>query len=213
LQTPRYQQQQRKEGLLPNTPETFTLSPHKIRQHHPKCSKFNNNVKAKNIQDSIVAVKATLNSTPNNNNHFNNEHQISSPENSEMVSLENLKNNNCNSDSGKDEKQKIVLLKMPKGGENELANVRIFVLFGYDLKQQLMNFLCLFKTNTAPVGLLSPPTSTRRRGSSVMFNEYVILHAPPAIPDPNVDQNSFSMEKMTQAGDGSVWQVSTTLQM
>jgi hypothetical protein len=111
---------------LPNTPETFTLSPHKIRQHHPKCVKHNNMVKAKNIQDSIEAVKATLTAQPaNNNNHFGGDHQLSSPENSDVVSLENLKNNNYNSDSGKDsEKQKIVLLKVPKGSDNDLVSVK-----------------------------------------------------------------------------------------
>jgi hypothetical protein len=55
--------------------------------------------------------------------------------------------------------------------------------------------------------LLSPPTSTRRRGSSVMFNEFVILHTPPAIPEPQNDKNALSVEKMTQTGEG-IWQVS-----
>jgi voltage-dependent calcium channel T type alpha-1G len=67
--------------------------------------------------------------------------------------------------------------------------------------------LCDFQNTAGSVGLLSPPTSQRRRGSSVMFNEYVILHTPPTIPEPNNDINSFSLEKMTQAGDGSIWQV------
>lgn len=40
-----------------------------------------------------------------------------------------------------------------------------------------------------------------------MFNEYVILHTPPTIPEPQSDKNAFSMEKMTQTGDGTIWQV------
>lgn len=61
--------------------------------------------------------------------------------------------------------------------------------------------------NSASSSLLSPPTSTRRRGSSVMFNEFVILHTPPTIPEPQNDKNALSVEKMTQTGDG-IWQVS-----
>lgn len=40
-----------------------------------------------------------------------------------------------------------------------------------------------------------------------MFNEYVILHTPPTIPEPTPDKNVCSSEKMTQTGDGSIWQV------
>jgi len=64
--------------------------------------------------------------------------------------------------------------------------------------------------NSASSSLLSPPTSTRRRGSSVMFNEFVILHTPPSIPEPQSDKNALSVEKMTQTSDG-IWQVSSNL--
>ena len=40
-----------------------------------------------------------------------------------------------------------------------------------------------------------------------MFNEFVILHSPPAIPEPQNDKNALSVEKMTQTGEG-IWQVS-----
>lgn len=75
------------------------------------------------------------------------------------------------------------------------------------------------QSNPCTSGFLSPPTSASRR-PSVMFNEYVLLHTPPAISEPltipsttttNVAQKSgtvCSSEKMTQAGDGSIWQVS-----
>lgn len=49
------------------------------------------------------------------------------------------------------------------------------------------------------------PTASRRR-SAVMFNEYVILHTPPANHQAN-DKNICSAEKTTQAGDGNIWQV------
>lgn len=50
--------------------------------------------------------------------------------------------------------------------------------------------------------------SANRRRSSVMFNEYVILHTPQTgegLPDGRLAKYS---EKMTQTSDGNVWQVS-----
>lgn len=44
-----------------------------------------------------------------------------------------------------------------------------------------------------------------------MFNEYVILHTPPTMPEPTPDKNICSSEKMTQTGDGSIWQVISDL--
>jgi hypothetical protein len=44
-----------------------------------------------------------------------------------------------------------------------------------------------------------------------MFNEFVILHTPPTIPEPQSDKNALSVEKMTQTGDG-IWQVSGIFQ-
>lgn len=40
-----------------------------------------------------------------------------------------------------------------------------------------------------------------------MFNEFVILHTPPKI-EPQNDKNTLSVEKMTQTGEGGIWQVS-----
>lgn len=40
-----------------------------------------------------------------------------------------------------------------------------------------------------------------------MFNEFVILHTPNTIPEPQNDKNALSVEKMTQTGEG-IWQVS-----
>lgn len=44
-----------------------------------------------------------------------------------------------------------------------------------------------------------------------MFNEYVILHTPPANHQTN-DKNICSAEKTTQTGDGNIWQVQHFLQ-
>ncbi|XP_055913399.1 voltage-dependent T-type calcium channel subunit alpha-1I isoform X3 [Eupeodes corollae] len=90
-----------------------------------------------------------------------------------------LKDDNTSCSSG----QKTILLKIPTGLDSE----------------QLINHPCTS-------GFLSPPSSARRR-SSVMFNEFVILHTPPSIPEPTQDKNVCSSEKMTQTGDGTIWQV------
>lgn len=47
-----------------------------------------------------------------------------------------------------------------------------------------------------------------------MFNEYVILHTPPAIADTNQSNNNKNVclsEKTTQAGDGNIWKVSDAI--
>lgn len=54
---------------------------------------------------------------------------------------------------------------------------------------------------------LSPPSSARRRSSSVMFNEYVILHKPPNVSEAQTNKNISQVEKTTQAGDGNIWKV------
>jgi hypothetical protein len=41
-----------------------------------------------------------------------------------------------------------------------------------------------------------------------MFNEFVILHTPPTIPEPQNERNILTVEKMTQTSEG-IWQVST----
>uniref|UniRef100_A0A1A9VSZ8 Ion transport domain-containing protein n=1 Tax=Glossina austeni TaxID=7395 RepID=A0A1A9VSZ8_GLOAU len=68
----------------------------------------------------------------------------------------------------------------------------------------------VLKENTHPCtsGFLSPPSATSRR-PSVMFNEYVLLHTPPALKEAATatEKTVSSSEKMTQAGDGSIWQV------
>ncbi|EDV92308.1 GH24843 [Drosophila grimshawi] len=143
-----------------------------------------------------------------------------------------------------DQQQKTILLKLPQQ-----------VIDSEQLILQLGN---LGKSNPCTSGFLSPPTSASRR-PSVMFNEYVLLHTPPALSaepassgtgaaaaaattttipttsgptaatiapsatsasigsnsgsssnqlSANLEKNNIlSTEKMTQVGDGSIWQV------
>lgn len=54
--------------------------------------------------------------------------------------------------------------------------------------------------------MLSPPGSAnmpRRRMSSVVFNDVVLLHGDQT--PPQTTRNVCSSEKMTQTGDGNLW--------
>ncbi|KAF5282496.1 hypothetical protein FQR65_LT14266 [Abscondita terminalis] len=71
--------------------------------------------------------------------------------------------------------------------------------------------------NDSPTNLLSPPSAqSHRRRSSVMFSEVIMLHgqetssAPAAssnLLSPLDKRNICSSEKMTQTGDGNIWQI------
>lgn len=54
--------------------------------------------------------------------------------------------------------------------------------------------------------LLSPPGTTNlsRRRSSVMFNDVVLLHGDQTMSQ--TTRNVCSSEKMTQTGDGNLWE-------
>ncbi|XP_049285506.1 voltage-dependent T-type calcium channel subunit alpha-1G isoform X3 [Anopheles funestus] len=192
----KYHMQKRKEGLIPCTPETITLSPNKIKAHHPKCPRMGallqhasitNLQQQKNKHDlqsnlSINRTGVALNHPETGNVPVDN--QVSSPEVSEIVSLENIKNNALNNSTNylNEDRQKVLLLKINNEDQSN----------GQD--------------HHCMPSLLSPPSAGRRR-SSVMFNEYVVLHTPPTITEPPQDKNVYCLEKMTQAGDGSIWQV------
>lgn len=46
------------------------------------------------------------------------------------------------------------------------------------------------------------------RKSSILINEYVILKAPVSKTEVNTNfNNNLSIEKMSQAGDGTIWKV------
>lgn len=110
----RYQYQQRKEGLLPRTPDNL-FSPQKIRCHHPKCPKMLGNhcggsnsgaaTKLTNLQEQSKQSNNQINSIQsaalNNTNHDD----ILS-DNSEIQSLNNTLS------ATMDEKQKMLLLKI-----------------------------------------------------------------------------------------------------
>lgn len=92
----RYQRQQRKDGLLPHRTETLTLSPSRIKAHHPKCPKLLSHVlagqlappkyplqKASNIPPEHSALKMPLNvpNTPPSLQHGNNTELLNSNRN------------------------------------------------------------------------------------------------------------------------------------
>ncbi|XP_031353487.1 voltage-dependent T-type calcium channel subunit alpha-1G isoform X1 [Photinus pyralis] len=70
----------------------------------------------------------------------------------------------------------------------------------------------------SPTNLLSPPLAQAyRRRSSVMFSDVILLHGEDTAPNPPNNSNSLlldkrnvcSSEKMTQTGDGNIWQISS----
>uniref|UniRef100_A0A182TIB5 Ion transport domain-containing protein n=1 Tax=Anopheles melas TaxID=34690 RepID=A0A182TIB5_9DIPT len=125
----KYHMQKRKEGLIPCTPETITLSPNKIKAHHPKCPRMGallqqqhasitNLQQQKNKHDlqsslSINRTGVTLNH-PEPGTIVPADNQVSSPEVSEIVSLENIKNNALNNSTTylNEDRQKVLLLKI-----------------------------------------------------------------------------------------------------
>lgn len=102
----RYQYQQRKEGLLPRTPDNL-FSPQKIRCHHPKCPKLlGNHCKLTNLQEQPKQSNNQINSIQSAplNNSSNHDDILS--DNSEIQSLNNTLS------ATMDEKQKMLLLKI-----------------------------------------------------------------------------------------------------
>uniref|UniRef100_A0A182P976 Ion transport domain-containing protein n=1 Tax=Anopheles epiroticus TaxID=199890 RepID=A0A182P976_9DIPT len=173
----KYHMQKRKEGLIPCTPETITLSPNKIKAHHPKCPRMGallqqhasitNLQQQKNKHDlqsslSINRTGVVTLSHPETGNQVPTDNQVSSPEVSEIVSLENIKNNALNNSTNylNEDRQKVLLLKINNEDQSN----------GQD-------------SHCMP-SLLSPPSA-----------------------EPPQDKNVYCLEKMTQAGDGSIWQV------
>ncbi|KAF5289783.1 hypothetical protein FQA39_LY03700 [Lamprigera yunnana] len=76
--------------------------------------------------------------------------------------------------------------------------------------------------NESPANLLSPLSAqAHRRRSSVMFSEVIMLHGqeaatttttPSNLLKPLEKRNVCSSEKMTQTGDGNIWQITPTQQ-
>ena len=138
----RYQYQQRKEGLLPRTPENL-FSPQKIRCHHPKCPKLLSNHcnsggsvnKLTNLQEQNNQLNS-IQSAPLNNS--NNNHDDILSDNSEIQSLNNTLS------ATMDEKQKMLLLKIANnsiaaaaastvasGVDNDYGNVSALLCYDY----------------------------------------------------------------------------------
>ncbi|XP_058837307.1 voltage-dependent T-type calcium channel subunit alpha-1G isoform X2 [Topomyia yanbarensis] len=176
----KYQFQHRKEGLLSHTPETLTLSPNRLKAHHPKCPRvksLSNSSIHKNNQE-VYSPSSIVSRNMKPSSVCSDKH--SSSDVSEMVSAENIKNNalnNCSNYANTEDRQKVVLLKVPNNENNQSS------------------------TNSLSA------SSTGRRKSSVMFDECVKHHTSPTIPEPTADKNVYCLEKMTQTSDAGIWQV------
>lgn len=110
------------EDLLPNA-DTFTLSPHKIKCHHPNCPKMNQNTPTMDATKCLKSQMCDSNSIsgsiimPNNCNNS----QLSSPDMSEANELRKYSNasTNLNGNDEKDEKYRTSSLKIPSVVKNE----------------------------------------------------------------------------------------------
>lgn len=109
----RYQYQQRKEGLLPRTPDNL-FSPQKIRCHHPKCPKLvgnhcsgsNTANKLTNLQEQAKQSNNQINGIQSAALNNGNNHDDILLDSSEIQSLNNTLS------ATMDEKQKMLLLKI-----------------------------------------------------------------------------------------------------
>ncbi|XP_055304336.1 voltage-dependent T-type calcium channel subunit alpha-1G [Sitodiplosis mosellana] len=154
LRTYKYRNQD--EDLLPNA-DTFTLSPHRIKCHHPNCPKVNQNTPtmdgsggggvAKRLK-SQMADTNSISGTIVIQNNCNNS-QLSSPDMSEAnemhrysTSSANLATANSRNDD-KDDKHKSSLLKIPGVIKTEQQS----------------------QSTNGSGEYLSPPSSARRRSS------------------------------------------------
>ncbi|KAL9871929.1 ca[2+]-channel protein alpha[[1]] subunit T isoform 1-T4 [Glossina fuscipes fuscipes] len=159
---------------------------------------------------SATGVMTFLNGINNGNNTIQTHHyqqQHSSSDNSEH-SLETTqsKKNFMN--------QTKAAIEAEQGFNKQLQQKTILLKFSQnfmDSEQLILQLGNIGKpkhTHPCTSGFLSPPSATSRR-PSVMFNEYVLLHTPPALKDATTatEKTVSSSEKMTQAGDGSIWQV------
>lgn len=103
------------EDLLPNA-DTLTLSPNRIKCHHPKCPKMNQSPPHSSLK--MHAATAGTNETASLSGsiilpHCNNS-QLSSPDISESnESRKYLSSLHINNVDEKDDKQKTILLKIP----------------------------------------------------------------------------------------------------
>lgn len=109
---------QQEEGLLPDG-ETLTLSPSRIKCHHPKCPRTSQN-STTNIQDQLITVMVPLNASRNMQTTNSTDNHISSPENSDsMEHNKNTTKKNGSIQDGKDDKQKTIRLRIPSTNESE----------------------------------------------------------------------------------------------
>lgn len=126
------------DDLLPNA-DTFTLSPHRIKCHHPNCPKVNQNTPTMDGAKRLKSQMADANSIsgtiviPNNCNNS----QLSSPDMSEANELHRYSSSSANlatamnGNDDKDDKQKTSMLKIPGVIKTEQQSVGLFFDFEF----------------------------------------------------------------------------------
>lgn len=123
----RYQHQD--EDLLPNT-DILTLSPHRIKCHHPKCPKVNQSPPISQEQRHSIRVQTgDAGSTAGSIIIQNcNNSQLSSPDLSEPneVTKKYLSALNVNNIDERDEKQKTILLRIPSVKKTDQLVIKFF---------------------------------------------------------------------------------------
>lgn len=127
----RYQRQlrQQEENLLPDG-ETLTLSPHRIKSHHPKCPSHTQNSKQNdNIPEQHRSTKAPLNLVHTVLSSNNNDQQQIQQYNSPLENVESLDGSRdsikkIGNDGQKIDKNRTIRLKIPNAVETEHLIVR-----------------------------------------------------------------------------------------
>lgn len=134
-----YRYKNQDEDLLPNA-DTFTLSPHRIKCHHPNCPKVNQNTPTMDGGGGICGAKRLKSQMADTNsisgtiviqNNCNNS-QLSSPDMSEANEMHRYSSSSANlatANSGnddKDDKHKLSLLKIPGVIKTEQQSVGFF---------------------------------------------------------------------------------------
>ncbi|XP_073835164.1 ca[2+]-channel protein alpha[[1]] subunit T isoform X6 [Musca autumnalis] len=145
--------------------------------------------------------------------HSSSENSVQSLDNGSTAGIKNGNDNKRIQNATKPETESLMVNKQqqlqvipgqPQQPQQQQQQKTILLKFPQNLMEtdQLITHPCTS-------GFLSPPTAGSRR-PSVMFNEYVLLHTPPALKEAapaTTEKSVCSSEKMTQAGDGSIWQV------
>ncbi|XP_055600094.1 voltage-dependent T-type calcium channel subunit alpha-1G isoform X2 [Uranotaenia lowii] len=164
----KYQYQHRKEGLLPHTPETLTLSPNKIKAHHPKCPKLLS-ITSKNTLKNNLDISSPLPKSAKSA-HMNSDKNLSSPDISEMISIENVRNNSLNNCTNF-YVEKPLLLKVPNNGNIQTSPHTMSPVSSEPTSDK--NVYCLEKmTQTSEGGIWQVNLPQSIHAMTNVFNDY-----------------------------------------